>query len=110
MAKKSTKKKTSRTAAAKDEESKAPATESDAPHVGDGDGADDDAPKATKKASVKKAAPKKKAGKKDDRRPAGAPPADHCDAEWETNTHYMYKLKFKHVGDHHQRKIKIPKK
>ena len=78
--KKSTKKKGLRTSAAKDEESTAPA----------------------KKAS-------KKAGKKDDGRPAGAPPADHCDAEWETATHYMYKLKFEHVGDDNQRKIKIAK-
>ena len=64
--------------------------------------------KSTKKTPAKKAS--KKAGKKDDSRPAGAPPADHCEAEWETATHYMYKLKFEHVGDDNQRKIKIPKK
>ncbi len=69
--------------------------------------------KSTKKKTPAKAPAKKaskKVGKKDDGRPAGAPPADHCDAEWETDTHHMYKLKFEHVGDDNQRKIKIPKK
>ena len=60
-----------------------------------------------KKTTKKKAS--KKASKKDDGRPAGAPPADHCDAEWETDTHHIYKLKFKHVGADNQRKIKIAK-
>ncbi len=101
MAKKSktTKKKASRTAEAKDEESTAP----EAPEAVDAPAAvEEKAPAPKKKTS-------KKAGKKDDGRPAGAPPADHCDAEWETDTHHIYKLKFEHVGDDNQRKIKIAK-
>jgi hypothetical protein len=89
--KKTTKKKAPRSGVAKDEESSAPVEEK--------------APES--KAPVKKAS--KKASKKDDGRPAGAPPADHCDAEWETDTHHIYKLKFEHVGDDNQRKIKIAK-
>lgn len=104
MAKKKSTKKTPRTAAAKDEESKTPAAESDASEAA----AEPAKEKAPAKAPVKKAS--KKASKKDDRRPAGAPPADHCDCEWETDTHHVYKLKFKHVGDDNQRKIKILKK
>ena len=116
MAKKSktSKKKAPGTTAAKNEEAKAPAAEpeapkmADVPHVGDGDGSDVDAPKVTKKAAPKKKA-RKKGGKKDEGRPAGAPPADHCDAEWETKTHHIYKLKFKHVGEDGQRKKLIAK-
>ena len=100
MAKKSkaSKKKAPGATAAKGEETKAPTAEPEASKA---------AEPAKKKAPVKKAS--KKAAKKDDGRPAGAPPADHCDAEWETKTHHIYKLKFKHVGPGGQRKILIVK-
>lgn len=55
---------------------------------------------AAEKASAK-AKPK-------DGRPEGAPPADQVLAEWETDTHYFYKIKPAQKGDGN-RKIKIAK-